>query len=45
MLCGVDVKSEHVSLESSAADRKRLCCPDAGLDFIPPLRLQNREEW
>ena len=43
MLC-VEVKSEPVSLESPAADRQWLCCPDVGRDFVPPQRLQNREE-
>ena len=44
MLCGVEVKSEQLSLEYSAEDRERLCCPDVGREFVPPLRLQNREE-
>ena len=37
-------ESEQVSL-SLLLQTQRLCCPDAGLDSVPPLRLQNREEW
>ena len=44
MLSGVKVKSEQISLESLAEDGKRLRRPDTGREFIPPLRLQNREE-
>ena len=44
VLSGVEVKSEQVSLESFAEDRERLCCPDVGWEFVPPLRLQNRTE-
>ena len=44
MLCGVEVKSEQVSLESFIEDGKWLCCPDFGQEFFPPQRRQNREE-
>ena len=45
MLCGFEVKSEQMSLESFVEGRERLCCPDVGREFVPPLRLQNREQF
>ena len=44
MLCGVEVKSVKMSLKSFMEDGERFCCCIFGLDFVPPLRWQNREE-
>ena len=44
MLCGVEVKSEQLNLESFAEDGEWFCCPDIGPEFVPPLRCQNRKE-
>ena len=44
MLCGVEVKSEQMSLKSFAEDGEWFCRPDFGWEFIPLLRCQNREE-
>ena len=44
MLRRVEVKSVKMSLESFVEDGERFCCCDFGLEFIPLMRWQNREE-
>ena len=44
MLHRVEVKSVNISRESFAEDGERFCCRDFGLEFVPLMRWQNREE-
>ena len=45
MLCGVEVKSEQMSLESFAEDGEQFRCPGVGREVDPPPRCRNREEF